>query len=70
VNLLAEQELTTILKMVAGICRHLNVRVDTENGDVDQLAKDTDINTISAALDRELAETPPEEPVHSAEGLD
>jgi uncharacterized membrane protein len=72
VNLLAEQELTTILKMVAGICRHLNVRVDSENGDVDQLARDTDIHTISVALDRELAEADaprPEQSSRSAEGL-
>lgn len=56
VNLLAEQELTTMLKMLAGICRHLNVTIDARDGHVEQQLADTDIHTISAAIDRELAD--------------
>jgi uncharacterized membrane protein len=55
VNLLAEQELTSMLKMLTGICQRLAVTVDGRDAALDQLAKDTDIHTIAAALDRELA---------------
>src|SRR5580765_4633156 len=54
VNLLAEQELTTMLKMLAGICQRLDVTVNERDGQVQQLLKDTDIQTIATALDREL----------------
>ena len=56
VNLLAEQELTTMLKMLTGICQRLDVPVAVRDENVDQLAKDTDIHTIAAALDRELTD--------------
>jgi uncharacterized membrane protein len=56
VNLLAEQELTTMLKMLAGICQRLDVKVDTTAASVEQQIKDTDIHTIAAALDRELTD--------------
>jgi uncharacterized membrane protein len=55
VNLLAEQELTSMLKMLTGICQRLAVTVDGRDAALDQLAKDTDIHPIAAALDRELA---------------
>ena len=54
VNLLAEQELTAMLKMLAGICERLDVKVEAGEGSVEQLIKDTDIRTIAVALDREL----------------
>jgi uncharacterized membrane protein len=57
VNLLAEQELTTMLKMLTGISQRLGVTIGERDGSVDQLARDTDIHTIAAALDRELADT-------------
>lgn len=56
VNLLAEQELTTMLKMLAGICRRLEVAVESRDANVDQLVKDTDIHTIAVAIDRELTD--------------
>jgi uncharacterized membrane protein len=56
VNLLAEQELTTMLKMLAAICQRLEVKVKTRDGSVEQLVKDTDIHTIAVAIDRELAD--------------
>jgi uncharacterized membrane protein len=54
VNLLAEQELTTMLKMLAGLCQRLDVPVIEHDGQVEQLLKDTNIETIATALDREL----------------
>jgi uncharacterized membrane protein len=57
VNLLAEQELTTMLKMLAGMCRRLDVKVDADDTSVDQQLQDTDIHTISAAIDRQLTDT-------------
>jgi len=59
VNLLAEQELTTMLKMLTGMCRRLDVKVDAVDESVEQQLKDTDIHTISAAIDRKLSETDP-----------
>jgi uncharacterized membrane protein len=55
VNLLAEQELTTMLKMLTGICQRLDVQVAARDGRVEQLLADTDIHKIAVALDRELA---------------
>ena len=55
VNLLAEQELTTMLKMLAGICQRLDVNVIEHDGHVEQLQEETNIHTIANALDRELA---------------
>jgi uncharacterized membrane protein len=57
VNLLAEQELMTMLKMLKGMCRRLDVQVDADDRSVEQQLQDTDIHTISAAIDRQLANT-------------
>ena len=54
VNLLAEQELTTMLKMLTGICERLGVKIEAGEGHVDQLVKETDIHTMASAIDREL----------------
>jgi len=66
VNLLAEQELTTMLKMLTALCQRLNVNV-TEHGQVQELLEDTDIQTIATALERELpdATTAPSSPAPS-----
>jgi len=56
VNLLAEQELTTILKMLTGVCQRLDVKFDAREESVEQQLKDTDIHTIAVAIDRELKE--------------
>ena len=55
VNLLAEQELTTMLKMLTQISQRLGVEVAAADPSVEQHLKDTDIQTISDALDRELS---------------
>ena len=55
VNLLAEQELTAMLKMLRSIAQRLDVPVEAHEAAVEQLARDTDIITISTAIDREMA---------------
>ena len=57
VNLLAEQELTTMLKMLTAICQRVGVTVAGARRPVNQLVKDADIPTIAVALDRKLART-------------
>jgi len=62
VNLLAEQELTTILKMLTGLCQRLDVHVNEGDGQIQQLLEDTDIQTLATALDRELPDATTTEP--------
>ncbi|HEV8212099.1 MAG TPA: DUF1003 domain-containing protein [Vicinamibacterales bacterium] len=68
VNLLAEQELTTMLKMLRGLCHRLDVPIGTHDGQVEQLLEDTDIQTLATALDREMpdATTAPSSPAPSS----
>jgi uncharacterized membrane protein len=54
VNLLAEQELTTMLKMLRRLCQRLDVRINEPDGQVEQLLEATDIQTLANALDRKL----------------
>jgi uncharacterized membrane protein len=56
VNLLAEQELTTMLQMLTALCERLGVAVPARDARIAQLLKDTDIHELASALDRELAE--------------
>ena len=56
VNLLAEQELTTMLKMLTALCERMDVAVPARDERVAQLLKDTDIHELASALDRVLAE--------------
>ena len=54
VNLLAEQELTAILRMVTAISQRLGIDMPQSAEAVEEMLAETDINTLSAALDREL----------------
>ena len=56
VNLLAEQELTTMLQMLTALCERMDVPVPARETRVEQLLKDTDVHELASALDRELAE--------------
>ena len=56
VNLLAEQELTTMLKMLTALCERMEVAVPAREERVEQLLKDTDVHELASALDHELAE--------------
>ena len=54
VNLLAEQELTAMLHMLHGLCARAGVNVTIRDERVQQLLKETDIQKIAVALEREL----------------
>ena len=45
-----------MLKMLTGLCRRLDVQVVERDDQVEQLLKNTDIHTISNAIDRELSD--------------
>jgi uncharacterized membrane protein len=52
VNLLAEQELTAMLRMLHGLCMQAGVDVPIRDERVQQLLAETDIRQIVVALDR------------------
>jgi uncharacterized membrane protein len=55
VNMLAEQELTAMLHMLQGLCTQAGVSVSIRDEHVEHLLKETDIQKIAVALDRERA---------------
>ena len=57
VNLLAEQELTAILQMLKAVSQCLGVEAAPGGNTVEDLLAETDIHTLSAALDRELPDS-------------
>ena len=56
VNMLAEQELTTMLQMLTALCEHTGVPNSIRDRRVAQMSKETDIHTIADAIDRELVD--------------
>ena len=54
VNILAEQELTAFLGLLNQLCKRLDVDVHSAQPRVDALAKDTDLETIAAVLEKTL----------------
>lgn len=56
VNMLAEQELTTMLQMLTALCERAGVPGAARDARVAQMAKETDIHTIADAIDRELVD--------------
>jgi uncharacterized membrane protein len=54
VNLLAEQELTTILQMLYALCRKEGTCVKVSDARVEQLLKETDIVKLAVTLEKEL----------------
>ena len=57
VNLLAEQELTAILQMLKAVSQRLGIEAAPGGGTIEGLLAETDIHTLSAALDRELPDS-------------
>jgi len=53
INLLAEQETTTMLQLIERICRHLGVDTTTSEK-VNQLSQETDVHTLVSELDKKL----------------
>ena len=58
VNVLSEQELTAMLRMLHALCTHAGVHVAIGDERVQQLLTETDIRRIAVALDRGL-DAPP-----------
>jgi uncharacterized membrane protein len=54
VNMLAEQELTAILRMVEGLCKKHGVDVPVHDDRLEELVKETDVHTVAAALEDRL----------------
>jgi uncharacterized membrane protein len=54
VNMLAEQELTAILRMVEGLCKKHGVEVPMRDDRLEELVKETDVHTVAAALEDRL----------------
>lgn len=54
VDMLAEQELTAILRMVQGLCEKHGVEVLALDDRLEELVKETDVHTVAAALDDRL----------------
>jgi uncharacterized membrane protein len=57
VNLLAEQELTTILQMLHALCQKAGTGVKVSDAHVEQLLRETDVTQLAVTLERELADT-------------
>ena len=56
VDLLAEQELTAILRMVHALAQKANVKVDIEHERIREMLKETDVQAVAADLERHLEE--------------
>ena len=56
VDMLAEQELTAILQMVQGLCKKHGVEVLMRDVRLEELAKETDVQSVAAALEDRLPE--------------
>jgi uncharacterized membrane protein len=54
VDMLAEQELTAILRMVQGLCEKHGVEVLFRDDHLEELVKETDVHTVAAALEERL----------------
>ena len=56
VDMLAERELTAILRMVQGLCEKHGVEVLARDERLEELIKETDVHTVAAALEERLPE--------------
>jgi uncharacterized membrane protein len=54
VNLLSEQEMTVVLKMLQEICAHLGLRGTSETAKFRELLARTDVTQIADQLEREI----------------
>jgi uncharacterized membrane protein len=54
IDLLAEQELTTILRMLRALCAKQGVRVHVPRARMREQLKDTDVHSLAATLDERL----------------
>jgi uncharacterized membrane protein len=56
IDLLAEQELTTILRMLRALCAKQGVQVNIPSEQMREQLKDTDVHSLASALSRRLPE--------------
>jgi uncharacterized membrane protein len=54
VDLLAEKEITTVLRMVSAICGHMGLHSLTADKDIRELSQNTSIESLSQALEDKL----------------
>ena len=54
IDLLAEQELTTILRMLRALCVQQGIRVSTPSDQMREQLKDTDVHSLASTLDKRL----------------
>lgn len=61
VDLLAEQEMTVVLKMLQELCEHFNLRKTADSDILRELLRDTDVGDLAARVERTLPveRTPP-----------
>jgi uncharacterized membrane protein len=57
VNLLAEQEMTLVLRMLKELCEHLDLTDTTQSDEFRALIKRTDVNTLAEQLTQKLTPT-------------
>ncbi len=60
VNLLAEQELTSILQMLYALCQKAGTCARVNDQRIEQLLKETDIMELAVAVEKELTVSPPQ----------
>jgi uncharacterized membrane protein len=58
VSMLAEQELTTMLKMQQKICEHLGINIDTAKKEVQGFSEATDVHKLASELEEKLPDSP------------
>ncbi|HTC42142.1 MAG TPA: DUF1003 domain-containing protein [Candidatus Acidoferrales bacterium] len=56
VNMLSEQELTTILQMLQKLCQHMGVNVESSRQEVQSFSKTTEIHKLASELEDKLPE--------------
>jgi len=56
INLLSEQEMTLVLRMLHEICEHLNLRTTTSSPTFQQLVKRTDVSQLADLLENRLSQ--------------
>ncbi|MFN7945086.1 MAG: DUF1003 domain-containing protein [Blastocatellia bacterium] len=56
ISLLAEQELTMILRMQQRLCHHFGLEAETSGDEIEQLARTTDLEQLASEIEKKLPE--------------
>ncbi|HEY7286394.1 MAG TPA: hypothetical protein VH497_13175, partial [Vicinamibacterales bacterium] len=57
INLLAEREMTTVLRKVAAIAAHLGIDDDSLDSELTELVEQTDVQAVAKTVDAEAEKT-------------